>query len=495
MSSFDLSKFSLNAQAAIARIRGESAVVLVAFSHGCIISDLSDESMGAEAVSSAPGPGLAMASVPASSKAPELPSHIKATMQSLEEFDALRSAGTLGGVTPHRIAPRLIATKPGLEYAGSQCITVPAGIQNFAKLNWGVLGTVTSVDYRSSHAVQVVEGAHESQPNNFLYVLRECVQAPLKANPLGSIDAVCKEMQTKMKGEILAELKANIAAEIGFSIDALKAAQLKWSAVNAKTTKSAMDKAIKQLRDAVERMQASEQLRENLQADRLFNYALHSPPSSLPCMLNKIYTRSDDKDEEFPGPDWHMLAFGRDGRMLVANIIQRVRRGKVYKTNISKQWPLEWMAKGPDWFPHINDATVNDWDMDMISLVEEWKKLKQGGLKRRHNSKKIYDEMSVSTQDILTFLQEIGIVDVIIVDGSCNVFASQSEIMFCSPDDVRCKMCSKCGRSMADHAHGGGGGGGGAHKRNIKKISNKTTRPRAKSSHIKSHKHKRHYRK
>jgi hypothetical protein len=295
-------------------------------------------------------------------------------------------------------------------------------------------------------------------------------------------------MQTKMKGEILAELKANIAAEIGFSIDDLKAARLEWSAVNAKTTKATTDTIIGQLQDAMERVQSSEQLRENLQADRLFNYALHSPPSSVPCALNKIHKRSNT-DEEFPGPDWHMLALARDGRFLVANIIQRVNR----KSRISKLWPLEWMAKGPEWFPHIDEDTANDWDMDMISLVEEWKKLKSYDPKRRRDAKKIYDEMSISTQDILTFLAELGIVNVIFVDGSCNVFASQSEIMFCSPDDVRCKMCSKCGRSIADHAHGGGG----PHKQNIKKINNckKTTRLRAKSSHIKSHKHKRHYRK
>lgn len=484
MWAFDPSKFSKSAQAAIARLMREETVVLVSFSHGCIISDLSDESMGAEA---GPGPGPAKASAKASAsakaKAPELSSHITATLQSLEEFEALRSTGTLG-----RIAPRLIATKPGLAYASSQCITVPAGIRNFAKLNWGALGTSTSIGDRSSHAVQVVERADGSQPNNFLYVLRECVQEPLKANPLGSIDAVCKEMQTKMKGEILAELKANIAAEIGFSIDDLKAAQLKWSAVDAKTPKVTMDKIIIQLQDAMERLQASEQLRENLQADRLFNYALHSPPSSQPCALNKIHKRSNT-DEEFPGPDWHMHALARDGRFLVANIIQRVNR----KSRISKLWPLEWMAKGPDWFPQIDEDTVNDWDMDMISLVEEWKNLKRGGPKGRLESSKIYDEMSISTQDILTFLAELGIVNVIFVDGSCNVFASQSEIMFCSPDDVRCKMCSKCGRSIADHAHGGGG----PHKQNIKKINNckKTTRLRAKSSHIKSHKHRRQYRK
>jgi hypothetical protein len=449
MSAFDLSKFSKSAQAAIARLRGERTAVLVVFSHGCIISDFVP--MGAEA-GLGPEPEMAMAMA----SAPELPSHIKVTMQSLEEFDALRSTGTLGGDTPHRIAPRSIASTPGLAYAGSQCIAVPAGIRNFAKLNWGVLGTTTGVDYRSSHAVQVVEGADGSQPNNFLYVLRECVQEPLKANPFGSIDDVCKEMQTKMRGELLAELKGNITTEIGFRIDELKAARLKWSAVNAKTTKPAMGKIIKQLHDATKGMQASEDLGENL--DRLFNYALHAPPSSVPCMLNKKFKRSDDEDEKFPGPDWNILAVARDGRFLVANIIQRAKRGKVYKTNISKQWPLEWMAKGPDWFPEINEDTVNDWDMDMISLVEEWKKLKQGGLKKpRDLTPHLYDEMSISTQDILTFLEELGIVDVIVVDCSCNILSSQTEYMVCAPDDVRCEMCKSCGRSMADHAHGGGG--------------------------------------
>lgn len=457
MSAFDLSKFSKSAQAAIARLKMEPTVVLVAFSHGCIISDLSDESMGAEAVSSEPGPGLAMASVPASSKASELPSHIKATMQSLEEFDALRSTGTLGGVTPHRIAPRLIATKPGLAYAGSQCITVPARIQNFAKITWGVLGTTTGVDYYSNPSVRVKEDALGAQPNTYLHILRDCVQRTLKDNPTDSIDAVCKKMQSAMKGQILHDLRANIATEVDDSIDALKAAKLNWSAVSATPTKANTAKAINQLQEMIYRMQASEDLREALESDHLFKYALQSRSSSPPlstCILNKVYMLGDNKYEKDPGPDWHINAVSRDGRLLVANIIQRVKR----KSKISNRWPLEWMAKGPDWFPQIDKATVNDWNMDMIALVEEWKKLKQGGLKRsREFTLQLYDEMSISTQDILTFLEELGIVDVIVVDCSCNVLASQTDYIVCAPDDVRCKMCKSCGRSMADHAHGGGG--------------------------------------
>ena len=413
--------------------------------------------MGAEAVSSEPGPGLAMASVPASSKAPELPSHIKATMQSLEEFDALRSAGTLGGVTPHRIAPRLIATKPGLAYAGSQCIAVPAGIRNFAKLSWGVLGTTTGVDYYSNPSARVKEDALGAQPNNYLHILRDCVQHILKDNPTDSIDDVCKKMQRKMKGKIFHDLRSNIAKEVEDSIYALEVAKLNWSAVSAKPTKNNTDAAIDQLQDTIYRMQASEALREALESDHLFKYALHSRSSSPPlstCILNKAYMLGHNKYEKGPGPDWHINAVSRDGRLLVANIIQRVKR----KSKISNRWPLEWMAKGPDWFPQIDKATVNDWNMDMIALVEEWKKLKQGGLKRsREFTLHLYDEMSISTQDILTFLQELGVVDVIVVDCSCNILSSQTEYMVCAPDDVRCEMCKSCGRSMADHAHGGGG--------------------------------------
>jgi len=491
MSAFDLLKFSKSARAAIARLRTEETVVLVAFSHGCIISDLTDEPMGAEAglgpwpvPASASASASASTSAPASASAPEqLSSHITATLQSLEEF---RSRGDDG--KGHRIAPRLIATNPGLVYAGSQCIAVPAGIQNFAKITWGVLGTTTGVDYYSNPSVRVKEDALGAQPNTYLHILRDCVQHILKYNPMDSIDDVSKKMQRAMKGKILDELRANIGTEVESSIDALEAAKLNWSAVSATPRRADTDKAIDQLQETIYRVQASEELREALESDRLFKYALHSRSLSLlsTCILNKVYVPGRNKYEQTAGPDWHFNAFARDGRLLVANIIQRTNR----KSRISNRWPLEWMAKGPDWFPQIGKATVNDWNMDMIALVEEWKKLKQGGLKRRRDfTLHLYDEMSISTQDILTFLDEVGIVNVILVDCSCNVLASQTEHIVCAPDDVRCKMCSKCGRSMADHAHGGGG----PHKRNIKKINNckKTTRLRAKSSHIKSHKYRR----
>lgn len=463
---FDISKFSKSAQAAIHRIVEEastpaSTITIVVLSHGCIPSELS---MGPTAVVEA-------TAGTAGTWGPEWPPHIASTLQMMDS----KASGCHKG----RCTPQLLVTTPGLRLSSSQCITVPDGIENFAKINWGVLGAVTYVDGRDSRTEQVKEDAQGSQPNNFLYLLQECVRAPLQKFPDLSIDGVCREMQKTMKTELLRDITAGVDAEIAIKTDRLQTLRTKLEDRGTKQhSKQSMSSLVEEFEIMLRDVQGSEQLRENLQSDRLFNYTLSSP-CSRPCVLNKVFMRSADKDEKYPGPDWHVTALSRDGRMLVANIIQRIKQGKTFKTKISKQWPLEWMSRGASWFPEILPTTRDDWDMDVLSLVEEWKKLRiiaeqvaagpiSGKLKRKSDSKKIFDEFNVSTQDILTFLQELGIRNVVFVDGSCNVFASQDDILFCDPANVHGAVCKRCKSSFSGHPHGGGR----IRNRHIKKMNN-----------------------
>lgn len=470
--SFDLSKFSKSAQAAIHRIRQEaststSTITLVVLSHGCIASELS-------AVS---GSAVKAGTSGASACRPEIPPHIVSTLQMLDS----KSSGCHTG----RCTPPVLSTTPGLTLASSQCVDVPEGIENFAKLNWGVAGAVTYVDGRDSRTTQVKEDAQGSQPNNFLYLLQECVRAPLQAFPHLSVDRVSREMQQIMNTELLKDIAARIDEEIDIKVATLRDIRTKLEAEFTKKQSKGSSSGVAMLEKfeaAMKDVQGSEQLRENLQFDRLFNYTLSSP-CSRPCIFNKVFMRTADNDEKYPGPDWNITALSRDGQMIVANIIQRVKQGKTFKTKISKQWPLEWMSRGASWFPEIRPTTKDDWDMDMLSLVEEWKKLKiiaeqeaaasagvptSGKLKRKPDGKKIYDEFNVTTQDILTFLRDNGIRNVIIVDGSCNVFASPDDTLFCDPASLECIACKICKNPTSGHPHGGGK----IRKRHIKKINN-----------------------
>jgi hypothetical protein len=491
--SVDPSKFSISAQAAIHRIRQEastpaSTITLVVLSHGCIASEFSGS-----AVKALPGSARAGTSVTsvtsvtsgasgasgASACRPEiLPPHIVSTLQMLDS----KASGCHMG----RCTPPILCTTPGLTLASSQCVDVPKGIENFAKLNWGVVGAVTYVDGRDSRTTQVKEDAQGSQPNNFLYLLHECVRAPLQLFPHLSVDHVSRKMQDIMNTELLADIGTRIDEEIDIKVATLQDLRTKLEAELTKTQSSKGSRSgvamLEKFEAAVKDVQGSEQLRENLQFGRLFNYTLSSP-SSRPCIFNKVFMRTADKDEKYPGPDWNITALSRDGQMLVANIIQRVKQGKTFRTKISKQWPLEWTLRGASWFPEILPTTKDDWDMDMLSLVEEWKKLKiiaeqeaaasagvprSGKLKRKPDGKKIYDEFNVSTQDILTFLRDNGIRNVIIVDGSCNVFASQDDILFCDPASLDCVVCKICENPTSRHPHGGGR----IRKRHIKKMNN-----------------------
>jgi hypothetical protein len=452
MSALDLSKFSKSAQAAIHRIcleasKPDSFIALVVLSHACIESELT--------VAPAQTQSVAASASAVAEAGPILPSHIASTLKRTAEM-------ALGDYTG-RCAPRSLST--GITLASSNCVVVPREIK-FAKLNWGVLGAVTQVDFTGSRLVQVEEDDQGNQPNRILHLLQKCVRVILQRNPQDDVDALSKKMQATMKTTLLTDITSEVAGEISLAIEKLEDLRVQLNDMRQKKpSKASITSLLEKFDSAVKEVQVPEQLKANLEQDRLFNCTLSSP-SSRPCMLNKVFMRSC-RDEEYPGPDWHITALSRNGETLVANIIQRIKQGKKMKTVVSKQWPLGWDTRGL--LPTILPSTQDDWNMDVISLVAEWKRIKiieertrmaslAVGLtsgKAKKKSNKIYDEFNVTTQDILLFLRDCGIHNVIMVDGSCNVFASPDDILFCDPEDVKCAMCKHCGNSISDHPHGG----------------------------------------
>lgn len=141
---------------------------------------------------------------------------------------------------------------------------------------------------------------------------------------------------------------------------------------------------------------------DNLQSGAAFTYFT----ANGSCMMNKEYLRQDNVDEHIPGPDWHVNLHDKTGNLLIGN-----------KPNPSD---LSYM-------------------MDLITLVKILKRTDK-----------------VTTKDILDLLHENGIINVVFIDGGCNVFCGDDGMLACSgchPSlDI---LCGTCKMSLKTHPRGG----------------------------------------
>jgi hypothetical protein len=154
---------------------------------------------------------------------------------------------------------------------------------------------------------------------------------------------------------------------------------------------------------------------DNLMSGEAFKTFQHTDQSPQPCMLNKTYVRYNDPKEHLPGIDWNCSAIGRQG-ILIGNI------------NISDT-------------PLAAGVVDNSWKMDLITIVKILKKTDQ-----------------VTTKDIIYLLHANGIINVIFIDGACNVFCSDDGMIACGGCDTSFDVrCDECQTYVGSHPWGGRG--------------------------------------
>jgi hypothetical protein len=164
---------------------------------------------------------------------------------------------------------------------------------------------------------------------------------------------------------------------------------------------------------------------------------------TVECMLDKEFLR-DDKLESYveyhPSIDWQITLVDKAGNIIIGNLLLPdflTRRAK------STQIPQD-----------VHDATIAtfrdgqddpniwaaSWMMDLITLI----KISEG-------------VDTVTTSIILNFLDDKGILNVIFIDGGCNVFYDNGTMIACGPCDPALDTpCTSCNTIMRDHVLGGG---------------------------------------
>jgi hypothetical protein len=358
-------------------------------------------------------------------------------------------------------APLLVSSDPGISAVGTaHCAVIPEGLK-IGKVNFGAIGAIAGVsdilDHTTKAELLLPDG---SQPNNILYILRECVQTPLHTDSHSNLHQLCAIMQENIRRNFTVELTANVGQFIADSLSTLASIQSEIDQItpnesdkpiDKKRNAAKLEKAMERLHDAVIDLHSQEQLARNLRASTLFSS--HVEPR---CLFNKMYVRNTER-ERFPSPDWHIQLFARDGRLLVANMAE-LRKGKPQKTR-SKPWAIVEPMDG------IDDPAViaTEYGMDLLTLVSTWKQ-------RRG------EPDSVTTQDILAFLKDCGAEEVILVDCTCNVFIDPDTmaLVYCDPSQVNGKGCSACGTTYDKHSFGGGRGMRRAYIKTVRRRRNKS---------------------
>lgn len=174
----------------------------------------------------------------------------------------------------------------------------------------------------------------------------------------------------------------------------------------------------------------------NLESGRSFQ-TIHATD----CMINKQYLRNDSPwIEHYPGLDWNLTVVSKDGTILVGNLLVSISTPNDWSTLIT-----------PDM--HASFAADYSWMMDLITLI-----------------KIVNNTDTVTTQSILSFLKDNGIINVIFIDGGCNVFCDSHAVVTCTSDHPQLGMkCYNCNRLINDpHPLGGGSCGKKKEKRRIR---------------------------
>lgn len=336
-------------------------------------------------------------------------------------------------------SPLLVSSVPDRDVGTAHCAVIPTGL-SVGKINFANIGAVAGVSPILNNTRKATLGEDGSQPNNLLYILRECVQYPLHENPEATLPQLCTIVKDKIREGFFDELSQNVAGFIQESRVVLQEVQAEIAAIKskAKVAESKLSKALERLDEAVIDLHSQEQLARNLITNSLFQS--HVNPQ---CMFNKMYVRNSER-EHFPSPDWHIMLLARDGSLLVANIAEIIK-GK--PTNSPSR---PWAVVEPK--DKIDRTTIaQEYGMDLLTLVEMWKQ-------RTASDKSDKTTRAVTTQDILAFLSECGAQEVILVDCSCSVFIDQGEsgaVIYCDPSKVSSKCCKQCGKSYDKHLFGG----------------------------------------
>lgn len=145
------------------------------------------------------------------------------------------------------------------------------------------------------------------------------------------------------------------------------------------------------------------------------------------CMLNKQYLRNDPGIEQYPGLDWNITLISKNGTILIGNLLASLVPEVVWSTLITPQM-------------HSGFTADYSWMMDLITLI-----------------KIVKNTDTVTTEDILNFLNTLRITNVIFIDGGCNVLCDSHAVLTCTSDHPQVNTpCYNCKGLLSNHPLGGG---------------------------------------
>jgi hypothetical protein len=177
------------------------------------------------------------------------------------------------------------------------------------------------------------------------------------------------------------------------------------------------------------------------------------------CMLDKEFLRDDKVKshvEYYPSLDWHITVVNNAGIIIVGNLLLPDFLTRGAKSTQIPQDVHDAIMQGFPTDPVQQQIWAASWMMDLITLI----KISEG-------------VDTVTTSIILNFLHINRIINVIFIDGGCNVFYDNGTMIACGPcDSALDTPCTSCNTIMQNHALGGG-------TKNKKLKKTKTTKKKA----------------
>jgi len=127
-----------------------------------------------------------------------------AVMESVPAAAASASAASASASVPVS-APLLVSTVPERDVGIAHCAVIPKGLR-IGKVNFANIGAISGVAEIFNNSKKPTLGPDGSQPNNILYIMRECVQYPLHEHPRATLPQLCSIMQHKIREGFFDEL-------------------------------------------------------------------------------------------------------------------------------------------------------------------------------------------------------------------------------------------------------------------------------------------------
>lgn len=165
-------------------------------------------------------------------------------------------------------------------------------------------------------------------------------------------------------------------------------------------------------------------------------------PTTVNCMLDKEFLRDDkvkSRVEYYPSLDWHITVVNNVGAIIIGNLLLPDFLTRGAKSTQIPQDVHNAIMQGFPTDPVQQQIWAASWMMDLITLI----KISEG-------------VDTVTTSIILNFLRRNGIINVIFIDGGCNVFYDNGIMIACGPCDPALSTPCDCNTIMRDHALGGG---------------------------------------